>query len=257
MRVLFDAGLVRVVAVPRAALACATSSNDAHLLFGSAPNIFTLSPKGQALLYREGLIDRAKPLPSYGPKNTLFLAHELMLTDARIWLSLCARQHAEHQVLSWHDGGEAAMDLHRTQPPKSVYPDAWFVYALGEQRLVGLLEVDRSTERGARRWKEKIAAYTALFSGSRLKGITGYAHARLMVITLTERRREALTSFIAHHAPAHLSKRFWLADHSIFATPGFSVAHWQRPSGNSLEPFIAPDGHHPDSTPLSETSEHP
>ena len=62
--------------------------------------------------------------------------------------------------------------------------------------LVGLVEVDRGTERGDRRWQEKLEAYAALFAGGSLQAATGYRNARILVVTSDARRRDQLAAFI-------------------------------------------------------------
>jgi DNA-binding transcriptional ArsR family regulator len=79
MRALFDAGLVDVLPVSRAALAPPGTPNDASLLYGSAPNVYAVAARGLEVLQRMGLLDRqdaGRKKPAYGPKNSLFLAHE-------------------------------------------------------------------------------------------------------------------------------------------------------------------------------------
>ena len=238
LRPLFDGGFVKVVAIPRAALASPTSANDAHLLFGSAPNLYVLTRAGQRRLYQEGIIEQLEKLPHYGPTNSLFLAHELLVNDARVWLTRCARAHPDHHVECWHDGKSAAIDLERVQVPKVLCPDAWFIYRMGEQRLVAFLEVDRGTERGGRRWHEKLSGYTALWSGDRLRITTGYVNARILVVTTSSQRRAFLSGFLAKHAPPILAARCWLTDHAVFADFSFRAAIWQRPGHPGLQPFL-------------------
>lgn len=244
MRTLFDAGLVEIVAAPRAALAEPGDPNDASLLFGSAPNIYIPARAGIRLLDTHGLAEGLATTPPYGPKNALLLRHELGVRDTRIFLELAARRHPGQTVKAWHDGPEAALDLERDQVPKTVRPDAWFVYRLGEQEhrelvLVGLVEYDRATERGERRWAEKLAAYRHLFSGSRLRYALGYDQARVLVICPTIARRETLADMIARHAEPALGQRFWLTTHAALERPDLSASVWQRPGSRMLHPLLA------------------
>ena len=244
MRALFDAGLVDVVAAPRAALAEPGDANDASLLFGSAPNIYVPARAGIRLLDAHGLADALEPPTSYGPKNALFLRHESGVRDVRIWLELAARRHPGQAVKEWHDGPEAIIDLGQTQQPKTVRPDAWFIYRLGEQGgreavLAGLAEVDRATERGGRRWSEKLAAYSVLFAGPRLRETTGYVKARVLVVCSTEARRAGLADLIARTAEPSVAERFWLAERSALGQPDLSLGTWYRP-GNSAPCSLVP-----------------
>src|SRR5579862_1553939 len=91
MRPLFDAGLVDVLAVPRAVFAEADEPNDASLLFGSAKNIYRLSSAGVALLVASGHLAAKKRAVSLGPKNAWFLQHQLACADLRVWVEQLAR----------------------------------------------------------------------------------------------------------------------------------------------------------------------
>jgi len=246
MRLLFDAGLVDVLPVSRAALAPAGLPNDASLLYGSAPNIYVLTALGPETLFHAGLMekpDAARKKLAYGPKNSLFLAHELAVRDVRVWLELVVRN-GGHELEQWRDGEAASMDLNRDhmnrdQLPLTVRPDAWFVLRLGQAVLVGLVEVDRGTERGDRRWSEKLDAYAALFASGRLPHVTGYVNARVLVLTPNSARRDALAIFIASQVrkaglPAGLAERFWLADQSVLTEETLARSHWRRPGAEAL-----------------------
>ena len=243
MRTLFDAALVDVVAAPRAALAEPSDSNDASLLFGSVPNIYSPTRAGIKLLEAHDLADALELPPGYGPKNSLLLRHELGVRDVRIFLELAARRHTDQAVKAWHDGPEAVIALGQAQAPKVVRPDAWFVYRLGQQAgreavLVGLLEFDRATERGERRWAEKVAAYRSLFSGPGLREATGYANGRILVVCPTARRRERLAALIAELAGPALGGRFWLIERTRLEEPGLAPSAWQRPGSQVLQPLV-------------------
>ena len=243
MRTLFDAGLVDIVAAPRAALAEPGDANDASLLFGSIPNVYVPTRAGIRLLDAHGLADALDSPPSYGPRNALFLRHELGVRDVRIWLELSARRRPGQAVKVWHDGPEAVLALERAQAPRAVRPDAWFVYRLGEQAgreavLVGLLEFDRSTERGERRWAEKLAAYGALFSGPGLRQSVGYANGRVLVVCPDARRRERLADMIRENAGQAVAERFWLAERAVTDLPDLARPLWQRPGGPHLHPLV-------------------
>jgi len=250
LRALFDAGLVEVFPVSRLALATPDAANDATLLYGSAPNIYAPSARGLDALVRAGLIEpdwAKRPFPTYGPKNTLFLAHELLVRDVRVWLERCAAG-APQDVRRWEDGAEAAIDLGRPVAPFQARPDAWFVYCLSqaddgrETVLVGLVEVDRGTERGKTRWAEKLAAYGALFSGDGLRLATGYRNARVLVLAPSAARRDTLARLIAGViGTAGLAERFWLAETATLNAATLSAPVWRRIGGTALAPLISPD----------------
>lgn len=240
MRELFDAGLVNVLPASRAALAPPGAPNDASLLHGSAPNVYAPTVQGLKLLRQAGVIEAEllkRPAPAYGPRNSLFLAHELAVRDVRVWLEECARQEG-HEVECWKDGEAAAIGLERTQAPLSVRPDAWFVYRLGEIVLVGLVEVDRGTERGNRRWQEKLDAYTALFAGGqRLASVTGYVNARVLVIALDARRRDSLCEMVSG-SDRTLAARFWFAEHASLLDGDILLPSWRQPGSQCLRPLL-------------------
>ncbi len=241
MRDLFDMEFVNVVAVPRAALAEAEESNDAGLLFGSAPNIYTLTRKGAKVLLQMGDIASLPSLAHYGPKNHLFLAHELAIRDVRVWLERAAQSRAGHTLERWEDGVEAHIDLERNRPPRVVRPDAWFTYRFEKRVLVGLVELDRGTERGGVRWQEKIAAYGALFETGRLKEVTGYQKARILVVTPNAARRDALANLIQNTVSGGFAERFWLMEHSCLEQPEMTREVWRVPGSLQLRSLLTPE----------------
>ena len=239
MRALFDAGLVDVLPISRAALTPSGVPNDASLLYGSAPNIYALTLSGLETLHRAGLLDgqcAGRKKPAYGPKNSLFLAHELAVRDVRVWLERVARG-GGYELQKWRDGEAAAIRLDQAQAPLLVRPDAWFVLRLPKAVLVGLVEVDRGTERGDKRWREKIAAYAALFASSDLSRATGYVNARVLVIAPSDRRRDQLADTIAE-AGAELSSRFWISEQAVLGEPNLLLAQWRQRPDLPLRPLV-------------------
>jgi len=239
LRALFDHGLVDVIAVPRVALADPGELNAPALLYGSAPNLYAITRAGLKVLEELGVVEDVPPPGRFGPRNSLFLAHELAVRDVRVWLELTARQYSGHSLEAWHDGAAAEVDLRRSLPPRKARPDAWFLYRLRERTLVGLLELDRGTERGSRRWGEKLQAYEALFASSRLREVTGYANARVLVVTFSARRRDLLANLIAKHAKTELAGRFWLAERSVLKSYDLNYQGWRQP-GNPLLHSLVP-----------------
>ena len=241
MRALFDAGLVDVLPVSRAALAPPDAGNDASLLHGSAPNVYGPTKEGLRLLVRAGRTGEdlaGRSAPSFGPRNTLFLAHELLVRDVRVWLEECARQNG-HAVERWEDGEAAAIPLGGQGALRFVRPDAWFAYRMGKVVLVGLVEADRGTERGDRRWREKLDAYAALYAGAALREATGYVNARVLVLCPDARRRDGLAELIGRE-DGGLANRFWLAERSALSFSQLSVPVWRRPGGCLLPLVPAP-----------------
>jgi hypothetical protein len=240
MRELFDAGLVHVIAVPRAALADPSAANEPGLAFGTAPNIYSVSRPGARAIEQLGLLEKVPVPTEYGPRNSLFLAHELEIRDVRVWLELAARARTGHELVTWRDGEEASFELRSTGFQREVRPDAWFLYKVAERMLVGMVEVDRGTERGLKRWQEKLASYLELFQSDRLKGRTGYQNARVLVIACDPRRRDRLADIIAEHAPETLAGRFWLTNREIYQQSDLHVVLWRTPKDPLLRPLIAP-----------------
>jgi len=258
LRALFDAGLVSVLPVSRLALAPPSAVNDASLLYGSAPNVYAPTIEALQLLLRAGLIEREwakRPPVVYGPKNSLFLAHELQVRDVRVWLETCAAASGGQQnLLVWKDGTDAVIELGNTSPrpnssPRRVRPDAWFVYKVKPAQddgkptvLVALVEVDRGTERGERHWGEKIAAYEALLAGDALRTATGYMNARVLVITPDERRRDHLACLIAEGAESNavFAARFWLAEQTVLDGCGLALPVWRQSERRDLRPLVSP-----------------
>lgn len=245
MRALFDAGLVDVIPVPRALLAEPGDANDASQLYGSAPNVYAPTRAGLKLLHENCWTDAAPSKTAYGPKNALFLRHELEVRDVRVWLTLAAAARPGAGILAWHDGAAATIGLGTDRAPKQVRPDARFVLRLGraggrEAVLVGLAEADRGTERGEKRWGEKLEAYGSLFAGDRLRDATGYVNARVLVVCPDVRRRDALAALIARRADPALAARFWLGARDALERPDLTRSDWRRADGALLRPLAPP-----------------
>lgn len=255
LRELFDGGLVDIIAVPRAALSPAGSANDAGLLHGSAPNVYVATKAGLEILIQLGYAERdvlRRPATDLGPKNALFLAHELAVRDVRVWLETDALTASPRRVLAWRDGAEAHIPL----TPRYARPDAWFTYQVGWHRplaeqaepvplvLVGLTEIDRGTERGNVRWGEKLNDYYVVFSGNTLQATTGYRNARVLVFVPDVRRRDLLADLLLtlirdRGYPQRLAERFWLAEHEFLVHGTLEAAVWRRPGDKTLRPLLA------------------
>ena len=238
-RDLFDGGFVENVALPRAVLADVGETNDARLLYGSAPNVYVLSKSGARVAYEEGWTKTLATPRRYGPKSSLFL-HELAIRDVRVWLERTAREREEWNLLRWEDGAEAYFDMKERDAPCILRPDGWFVFQLGNVKLVGIVEVDRGTERGDKRWKEKILAYDNLYHSPCLKATTGYDNARILTFTPTERRRDALANLIARHTKPDIAPRFWFADMKALQEPGLKYEGWRQANQERLTTLLPP-----------------
>ena len=242
LRELFDGGLVEVVAVARIALAPAASASDPGLLYGSAPNLYRLKSAGKRLLLHHDLLDEAhiRIVPDYGPKNSLFLAHELAIRDVRVWLELAAKKEPEQELMDWREGGEAFLPLEAGDKPRCVRPDAWFVYGVGTNRLVGLVEVDRSTERGPRQWGRKVEDYRTLYGSELLEKTIGFKSARLLVFAPDVKRRDALTRLLEENAPATVTTKAWLTTQATTEGSDLTASVWRKPNVPGLHSMLNP-----------------
>ena len=243
-RRLVDLGFASVIPVTRAALAGPESVNDASLLFGSAPNVFAPTRAGLRLLSDLGLIgeaERARALPTYGPRNALFIGHELGVARVYAWARRCVHAREGGVLAAWKSGALAPMAT-GIPSPQFAKPDAWLAVRLGSgdppPTLVGLVEWDTGSERGDERWAQKATAYAALFSGGGVKEATGYARARLLVIVPTEVRRDRLAALIAQASPT-VAGRAWLATTEALEDAGLERAIWRRPRHACLYPLYA------------------
>lgn len=251
VRKLFDGDLVDVVPVGRAALAPANLPNDASLLHGSAPNLYVLTKEGHRALVEAGILaqqDFKKSGASYGPRNALFLAHEVAVNDVRVWLERAVQNGEALTVERWQGGNDATIPLGNALPERrEIKPDALFVLNLGADTsgedgiLVSFVETDRGTERGNSRWGEKVAAYAALFLSGQLSEIIGYESARVLIVTPNRARTLYLQQFLQKAMEGHkLITSFWLSEQESLALP-FYAPVWVRADQEERRPLI-PEG---------------
>jgi len=230
MRAVFDAGLVEVIPIPRAALAPPGTPEDHRLLFGSAPNVYRLSKTGVKYLAGEGIAEPITP-PTIGVKNTLFAAHELQVRDFLVWLVESCRLYR--------------LEVLRTSVDRPVLgeamPDALFIVKLTQGRLVGLVECDRGTERGVSRWQNKARSYAQMFASGALQEATGgLRNARILVTTPSITRRNQLAGLIRELSP-ELASQYWLTTVDTLERPGFTEPVWIRATGGEALALVPPD----------------
>lgn len=228
LRHLFDLGMLERIAVPYANLA-PPDVDGPGLAFGPGQNIHVPTRAAIQYLERAGQISddaAARKLPDYGPKNALFLSHELLVRDVRIWLELCAQAHSGF-VERWIDGSAAHM------PPAR--PDAWFLFKLSVGTLVGFVEADRGTERGDQ-WEKKVREYAQLLGSDTMAQATnGRRKARLLVVTLTETRREKLAEQLAASA---ISSSAYVATVDDLSLSGLDRSVWRHQNNQDLQPLV-------------------
>lgn len=234
MRRLFDGRAVDIIPCTRAALGQDTGPAD---VLGSAPNVYAITPTGRSAAgLMSGSAARASRL---GPQSALFAAHTLAVTDVLIWLTACERHDPSVSLSCWRAGAEAAIPATGHLASVTARPDAWFAAACGPGVLVGLVEVDRSTEPLAgRRWADKLSQYEALFDSAGIKRATGYANARLLAIAPDAARRQRLSAYIEAHASPSLAGRCWLAERAVLDVPRLGIPVWQRPGHVGLHPLV-------------------
>lgn len=245
LRHLFDLGLVDRKGIPRAALAGLDAPNGPNLLWGSAPTIYVLSKEGIRCLVQAGMADRntIQEPPDYGPKNALFLAHELLVRDARVWLERVKRRYGHAGVTRWVDGTRATISLERKEYPREVRPDAWVTYELnGGGKLALFVEADRGTERSPSRWQDKLAQYAPLLVGSRVKEVTGLERGRVLVVAPDAARRDQIAGVIASGLPGTGlgADRFWLCARAALDSDDLGLAAWRVPGVPELQALVPP-----------------
>ena len=227
---LFEMEMLDRIAVPYANVA-PPGKDGPNLAFGPGENINAATKQGLQYLHRAELISdelAARKLPDYGPKNALFLAHELLVRDVRVWLELCIRAHGG-DVEKWVDGPEAYL------PPAR--PDAWFLYRLpnSERTLVGLVEADRGTERG-NQWERKAHEYDRMLKSDALANATGgRRRGRLVVVVQTEARRERIAALLADSPVAGFS---YVATAEDLLVGGMEREVWNNPPSEYLVPLL-------------------
>jgi hypothetical protein len=208
---------------------------------GSAPNVYTLSGAGRHFLRSLGGGEALGRIRRQVASQ--FVAHELAITDCLVWLLSSARSEPTLDLQRFERGAAAVIDLGGQEPPHQVRPDAWFVMGVGERVLVGLVEIDRGTEKLAGpRWRDKLTAYGALFEGGALKRTTGYTHARVLVVAPDLERVRKLAALIHEHAQPSLAERFWLTTEATLLDPDLSALLWHRPGWTASAALISAAG---------------
>jgi DNA-binding transcriptional ArsR family regulator len=246
MRDLFDAGLVEVIAVSRLALAGIETANDLTLIYGSAPNLYIVTKTGKKLLFEAERISETvlgQSIPTYTPKNSFYLAHELAVKNIYVWLEE-TRRLLGSKIHQWRESGEAHISLPNSQEMQSVNrvkPDAWFTLGITDtSSLTAFVEVDRGTERGLTRWEEKVRSYHALFATQDyIKTITGQSRARILVTVPDENRRDRLAEQIQQLGDkSGIQEYFWLIVASELTAEALVKPVWRQTGQPDLVPLI-------------------
>jgi hypothetical protein len=115
--------------------------------------------------------------------------HEILVRDTAAWIAAAARHHQLEMPKIKVRGTRLG----------SITPDAVFDQPIAKdaatgavRRLVGLVEADRGTQRGAVRWTEKALGYQELFTGDTLEKLVGSPRARVLVFAPDAARIQTL-----------------------------------------------------------------
>ena len=236
---LHDDGFVEKIAVPRVALAGDGEANNASLNYGSAPDIHTLTKAGTQVLVQAGIASKEalrRERPKFGPRNWYFLRHEMLVSDIRVWLATLAGDGVG--LRSWRDADDCVFLIPDTSI--KLRPDGAFVLDIGEREgrncvLAGFIEADRATERGLDKWTEKVRAYAALFADpANVIAATGFRHARVLIVTRTEARRDWIWEAIEDIGAGlrlgpEVLERFWMAEKGVLEERRLDGERWRVP----------------------------
>lgn len=237
LRNLYDHGLLDRSGVTRSQLAAA-GGND--LLFGSAPLVYALSKEGLRRIRDSQILADAEvaDVPEVHSKS-LFVAHDLLVRDVRVWLAKVHRSYPAHRgVLDWQMGARCTVELGRSEYPRQCRPDARFAYGLKEATMAAFVEADRGTETSPARWQEKVSQYAPVLSSDLQRQATGQKRARVIAVALDAARRDWIASVLAQYLPAELRDRFWVCERSALDGNGLAAALWQVPGVPALVPLV-------------------
>lgn len=237
LRNAYDHGYLERYGVTRPQIAAAGGS---ELLFGSAPIVYALAREGLRAVTQAQLLAAAEvaDVPQVSTKS-LFVAHELMVRDVRVWLARVQRAYPAHRGLrEWVHGPRGAIDLGRSEYPRQCRPDARLTYGLHEKTLAAFVEADRGTETSPARWEEKVAQYVPVLSTGLVAQVTGQELARVLVFCLDAARREWIAATLSRSLPRELRDRFWLCEASAMGTTDLAAPAWRVPGVPNLMPLV-------------------
>lgn len=240
IRQLFDFGAITIVPVARMTLAPYREANDPTLLTGSAPNVLTMSPKGMKLLNETGILTEVLPIPAFTSSSSIHLRHRLCVGAIRLYFMQCARCGA---VLErWKEAALAAITAEDSSNKALVRPDAWMVLRVGSKVLVACIEADRDSERGGMngRWGAKITGYEGAFAKQRLQATTGYKNIRILIVTPSVSRSDALLMLLHKHASPALQQRIWITEQAALTRPDLALPVWRQPGSKLKKSLIPP-----------------
>jgi hypothetical protein len=157
----------------------------------------------------------------------IFLRHQLEINRVQLLV-----QHGSIPIPSWRFVG-----WQRFQKPLSptipLIPDGYFELASVQELRSIFVEVDLGTEPAAVLTK-KATFYLQMAVSGEFSAIFHSGQFRVLVITISERRRENLRQAIARVT----AKIFWLGTLSLLEPEKFWSDSWLRPSGDQLQSFL-------------------
>jgi len=240
LRNAYDHGYLERYGITRPQLA---ASGGSELLFGSAPIVYALSKDGLKSITESQLLASTEiaDIPAVSPKS-LFIAHDLLVRDIRVWFATLQRNYPAHRGLSeWVHGQRTIIELGRTEYPRHCRPDARLTYGLREKTLAAFIEADRGTETSPARWEEKVAQYVPVLSTGLVAQVTGQELARVLVFCLDAARRDWIAGTLKRSLPKSLRDRFWLCEKSVLTHTDLKLPMWRVPGVDELIQLIPHD----------------
>lgn len=238
LRDLLDMQYLEGRGVDRSTLASPDEANDHHLLGGRAPTVHVPTPVGFTWLVHHKYMRRAdvREAPNIGPKNKLFLPHEVQARELQIWLTQVHKAHPDHDGVQWAKyGTDTWINLGKDHYPMEVRPDATLVYHFENAGMAVFLEVDRDTETKRKTWEDKFREYEALFQTTLIHEITGFKTARIIVTAPDAPRRDWIARILndMYQDTTMPPNRFWLVTESDLKIPK------QAPKSTEYQKYVA------------------
>lgn len=114
-----------------------------------------------------------------------------------------------------------------------IIPDAYFQIESTAKQTSSFLECDLGGE-SSKVWRQKIEEYLAFATTGEFQKHFRETQFRVVVVTTTERRMQALANLIARYT----DKIFWLSTFELINLSGFWSSVWRRPKADQFQPFI-------------------
>jgi hypothetical protein len=220
------------------------------------PTVYALGTRGADVLVERGYLD---DIGDWWKKNQSlqdrYIAHQAMITNFRIALTLATRERPDVRLLFFKSEGLALRDRvtvatdgrSETIP---INPDGFFGLQFpqlpeGRNRAFFFLEADRSTTT-QQRFLQKLRGYWEWFSQgghTRKHGIRAF---RVLTVTKSEKRAGSLIQAAAKvHKIREGLRLFWFTSEKRFI-PQRSVSTfepiWETPDGRGGSQGILPEG---------------